>query len=45
MKDIPGITDEAGIKVYSTDDIMFVIENGYITYVQTLVPDGGTKQE
>lgn len=40
IKDFPGISDSNDIKVYGSNEIVFVIENGYLTYIQTLVMKG-----
>lgn len=40
VKDFPGISDSNDIKVYGSDEIVFVIENGYLTYIQTLAREG-----
>ncbi len=34
VDDLPGITDKE-IKVYTNGEVMFLMENGYLTYLQT----------
>jgi hypothetical protein len=43
VNDIPGVTDQKNIKVYTANGILFVFENGYLTYVQTIVSDNSSK--